>query len=147
MATNGFENCGVPTTPEERAVVAGWNVIDFAYDTDWTGLRNWTGSLPGSTFFVFSTLSRLFSSVPTFSFDFSSFFHAIHSDVRALVCTVTRYIRTCVHVTRTRGIRYTACAIFLREPKKGSLSRISRRECRRGLASNERFVRSSRMYL
>lgn len=25
----------------------GWRVIDFAYDTDWTGLRNWTGFLAG----------------------------------------------------------------------------------------------------
>lgn len=70
VATDGFENCGPFRIPGEGGVT-GWSVIDFAYDTDWTGLRNWTGFLPGLASLL---VARFFPSVFLLSFPPSSLF-------------------------------------------------------------------------
>lgn len=108
MASVGFENRG-----DSTAGGRGWRVIDFAYDTDWTGLRNWTGFLAG------------LASLPSL---------AVPSRT-ALSLPPTFLYRECLYAwpvisTRTRpyiyvGVTYTlnvSRSVYRRETKKGSLS-------------------------
>lgn len=76
------------------------SVIDFAYDTDWTGLRNWTGFLAGLT------------SLPSLVAPFAPA-RCLPSTQSLLLLSISRvlyasgrYIEAYVH-TRTRTYTYT----------------------------------------
>ena len=91
MASVGFENRGVST-----AAGRGCRVIDFAYDTDWTGLRNWTGFLAWFSLPLSSSLSLSFSTLsskPPFSFFFFFFFYLLFYITRVSVYMLGRLYR------------------------------------------------------
>lgn len=108
-ASVGFENRGVSET--RRVVgVGSRSVIDFAYDTDWTGLRNWTGFLAG--------LASLPSLAAPFGLGFASPLPLHRPPVRFFLyreCyTPGRYIDACLH-TRTPTYIYLSESIYPRD--------------------------------
>lgn len=123
VATGGFENCRA-LRAAGLCGVAGWSVIDFAYDTDWTGLRYWTGFLPGLAF-LHLRCSRIFP--PAYSPLFLPrprrlFLLPCEYDTLGLRVPSCKS-RACMHVAS--HILVVSPRVFLREAK-GSLSYLTR---------------------
>lgn len=123
-------------------------MIDFAYDADWTGLRNWTDFLAGlvSPLAILPLELRPFTFPNLFLSPFISLSFSFHIASVILLDVIRAHMDAYVH----------RCVMYM---DRNILPRISSRDeegfplvsfvgkHRRRLASNERFVRSSRTYL
>ena len=116
VASVGFENRGVST-----AAGRGCRVIDFAYDTDWTGLRNWTGFLAWFSLSLF--LCPLpwhlpFQNRPSSSSSFSIFFSISRVSVYMLGRLYRRARRAYTYVDVTYILNVSS-GVYLARDEEG----------------------------